>query len=69
MPIYEFTCGKCKAEFEELCSIAEAEAGEVECPECGAKKAEKRVSTFASTGGGDGFSGGGGGGCGSAGFG
>jgi len=64
--MYEFTCAECDAEFEELCSSSEADCGEVECPECGAKKAVKRMSTFASAGGGDG--GGGGGGCGSAGF-
>lgn len=66
MPMYEFTCKTCGTEFEELCTSVEAEAGKVECPECGAKKAVKRLSTFASTGGG---AGGGDRGCGSAGFG
>jgi len=51
MPIYEFLCGECGAGFEELCTLAEAESCRVECPECGAKKAEKQMSTFASMGG------------------
>jgi len=67
MPLYEFTCRGCGTEFEELCTSAEVEAGEVTCPECGKKKAEKKLSVFAATGdsGGGGFSGppcGGGGG-------
>ena len=70
MPMYEFQCKKCGAEFEELCSMTEADSGKVECPECGANKSEKQMSTFAagtgSLGGGD-F--GGGPGCGSGGFG
>lgn len=47
MPIYEFTCRKCGGDFEELTTHAEAEAGEVACPDCGAKKAQKKLSTFA----------------------
>lgn len=69
MPMYEFTCRQCATEFEELCSSSEADDGTVECPECGAKKSEKRVSTFASTGGESAGFARGGGGCGSAGFG
>lgn len=67
MPMFEFTCRQCGAEFEELCTTAQVEAGDVACPECGAKKAEKKLSVFASTGGdggghaGHGCGGGGGG--------
>lgn len=54
MPMFEFTCRECGAEFEELCTAAEVEAGEVACPECGAQKADKKLSVFASTGDGGG---------------
>lgn len=54
MPMFEFTCRECGAEFEELCTTAEVEAGEVACPECGARKADKKLSVFASTGDGGG---------------
>jgi putative FmdB family regulatory protein len=60
MPMYEFACRACGAEFEELCTAAEAAAGEVACPECGAREAERKLSTFACKDG----SGSGGGGCG-----
>lgn len=67
MPIYEFKCVDCDAEFEELTTLAEVEAGEVPCPDCGSTRVERRMSTFAS--GGDAPCGGGGGGCGHTGFG
>ncbi len=70
MPLYEFTCRKCGARFEELLSLAELEAGDLRCPKCGSRRVERGISTF-STGGGSGGLGGGatvGGGCGSGGF-
>ncbi|MBK6898775.1 MAG: zinc ribbon domain-containing protein [bacterium] len=60
MPMYEFACRACGAEFEELCTAAEAAAGKVACPACGARKSERKLSTFASKDAG----GKGGGGCG-----
>ncbi|MBK7703221.1 MAG: zinc ribbon domain-containing protein [bacterium] len=48
MPMYEFACRACGAEFEELCTAAEAAAGKVGCPACGARKSERKLSTFAS---------------------
>ncbi len=67
MPMFEFVCRECGAPFEELCSRAEADSGRVECPRCGAKKAEKQMSSFATSG--DGSGGGlAGGGCGAGGF-
>jgi putative FmdB family regulatory protein len=66
MPMYEFTCQRCGADFEELCSVTEADSGKVECPECGAKKSKKQMSTFAAGGN---ASGGGGPACGPSGFG
>jgi putative FmdB family regulatory protein len=57
--MYEFTCRVCGAEYEELCTAAEAAAGKVACPSCGARKSERKLSTFASK-----DAAGGGGGCG-----
>jgi putative FmdB family regulatory protein len=49
--MYEFVCRECGAEFEELLTHAELEAGEVSCPECGSDKVERQLSSFASGGG------------------
>jgi putative FmdB family regulatory protein len=40
MPIYEYVCKQCGAEFEELVFGGEA----VACPECGATDTEKLMS-------------------------
>lgn len=61
MPMYEFVCRDCGAEFEELCTLSDVEAKRVPCPECEGTEVERRVSTFASS-----VEGGGGGGCGHA---
>jgi putative FmdB family regulatory protein len=68
MPIYEYRCAACGGEFEVLQSVG-ADGRDLECPECGATRAERMLSTFsASTGShGDG-SAGGGRGCGGGGF-
>ncbi|HEX7616522.1 MAG TPA: zinc ribbon domain-containing protein [Thermoanaerobaculia bacterium] len=47
MPLYEFTCRKCGATFEELVAASLDTLG-VTCPECGSEKVEKLVSRFAS---------------------
>jgi len=60
MPIYEFVCMSCEAHFEEL---VRGEM-EVSCPDCGATKVAKQLSTFAMVGaGGQTEAFGGGGGC------
>lgn len=46
MPIYEYTCGSCKKEFEELLRSAAAEKT-VRCPECGSPKVTRKLSVFA----------------------
>ncbi len=43
MPIYEFCCQNCKAEFEKLVMKNE---GVVSCPECGSSKVKKLFSAF-----------------------
>ena len=46
MPIYEFVCRGCEAHFEELVRGDQ----EVSCPDCGATKVAKQLSTFAMVG-------------------
>jgi putative FmdB family regulatory protein len=44
MPIYEYACRGCSADFEELVSLSAAEA--VRCPSCGSTRVEKQLSSF-----------------------
>jgi putative FmdB family regulatory protein len=46
MPMYEYVCMKCEAHFEELVRGDMV----VACPDCGATKVAKQLSTFAMTG-------------------
>ena len=43
MPIHEYTCTVCRAEFEELVRGEES----IECPVCHEARVERRFSTFA----------------------
>ncbi|MBU0484067.1 MAG: zinc ribbon domain-containing protein [Proteobacteria bacterium] len=43
MPIYEFRCDDCKAQFEVIQSSSESQA-EVVCEKCGSKKTRKTIS-------------------------
>lgn len=49
MPIYEYRCNKCGAEFEDLVSLSDRDTPR-ECPACGAKDSSRKVSVFASPG-------------------
>jgi putative FmdB family regulatory protein len=62
MPMYEYACMECESHFEELVRSAEQA---VTCPECGAAKVLKQLSSFAVTGASSqpSFGGGSGGGC------
>jgi putative FmdB family regulatory protein len=51
MPLYEFQCTDCKDDFEELVRSSAAVA-EVKCPKCGGQHVRRKVSLFASKGGG-----------------
>ncbi|MFZ5433225.1 MAG: FmdB family zinc ribbon protein [Calditrichota bacterium] len=59
MPIYDYDCRNCGGEFEELRRLSDRDE-DVECPYCGEKDCERRMSLTAA----DPF-GGSGGGCGS----
>jgi putative FmdB family regulatory protein len=45
MPLYEFRCGNCRAEFEALCRDSRAEGAA--CPECGGQELLRLISRFA----------------------
>ncbi|MFQ6097238.1 MAG: zinc ribbon domain-containing protein [Armatimonadota bacterium] len=45
MPLYEFRCKRCGADFEALCRGSDGMRG-VKCPECGGRRVSKRVSSF-----------------------
>lgn len=65
MPIYEYACMECEEHFEEL---VRGDRQVVTCPQCGAAKVLRQLSTFAVTGAAtkpsfSGPTGGGGGGC------
>jgi len=51
MPIYEFSCGKCGKDSEVLVRTRDWKG--TKCPHCGSAKLTKKLSTFASAGGGD----------------
>lgn len=47
MPIYEYACRKCGAEFEHLARTLVAKAPE--CPICGSARTEKQLSVFSAS--------------------
>ncbi|HEU20210.1 MAG TPA: zinc ribbon domain-containing protein [Deltaproteobacteria bacterium] len=51
MPIYEYKCKNCDHEFE-MIVFSGSDDKDIECPECGKKKAEKMISKTARSGGG-----------------
>ncbi|MCK6484984.1 MAG: zinc ribbon domain-containing protein [Phycisphaerae bacterium] len=53
MPVFEFQCQACDHAFEELVRSA-SEASKVVCPECGSKRAARKLSVFAARSGMDG---------------
>ena len=50
MPIYEYHCADCKTDFDKLVKLSDANAKQV-CPECGGRHTQKKLSTFATSGG------------------
>lgn len=50
MPTYDYRCPSCGARFERFLRLHESDAP-VPCPQCGAPKAVKQLSTFAVLGG------------------
>ncbi len=64
MPIYEYACESCNAEFQKLLSLSSMDMI-ISCPDCGSKTRRKFsvFSAFSSTGNGPSTSISGGGGC------
>jgi putative FmdB family regulatory protein len=48
MPIYEYGCPACKADFETLI-LRTSDLAEVACPTCGSRKVSRRMSRPAAT--------------------
>jgi putative FmdB family regulatory protein len=46
MPMFEFHCSSCEADFEELVPSADA-AKKVACPRCNARQVTRKLSVFA----------------------
>lgn len=46
MPVYEFQCARCGAEFERKCHVGQTRG--ISCPECGSRKVDKLMSAFIS---------------------
>ncbi|MDX2150042.1 MAG: zinc ribbon domain-containing protein [Bryobacteraceae bacterium] len=49
MPMYEYRCGECGHPFETLRRFSESDT-EVQCPKCGARRAERQLSCFSMSG-------------------
>ncbi len=47
MPIYEYRCKECGAEFEKMVRLSEADRSPL-CPECGSPDTRKQITIFAS---------------------
>lgn len=45
MPLYEYECNKCEHAFTRVLSIEEMEAGNLDCPQCGADDVKKLISS------------------------
>ena len=50
MPLYEYICEECGHAFEKLLSFSKADLPQA-CPTCGAAKGQRKLSSFAVSGG------------------
>ena len=46
MPLYEYTCNDCKKDFTKVLTLAEYNAGNVKCPDCGGSNVEQKPALF-----------------------
>lgn len=60
MPLYEYRCDACGRTFEELRPSSEADAA-IACPTCESNRTDRKLSSFAASGGSSGSPKGGGG--------
>ncbi len=54
MPIFEYQCQDCQEVFESL-QMSRSHDVDADCPHCGSNHTERQVSSFATSGGGNGF--------------
>lgn len=47
MPIYEYLCRDCHADFEALVSASRRDSGDTLCPHCGAARTARKISLTA----------------------
>ncbi|MCH8285389.1 zinc ribbon domain-containing protein [candidate division KSB1 bacterium] len=47
MPMYEFKCGECGQEFEDLVFSSNYSPEDIKCPACSASKPERKISAAA----------------------
>ena len=47
MPLYEYVCRACHADFEALVPASRRDAADTACPRCGAAKTARKVSLMA----------------------
>ncbi len=48
MPIFEYKCQKCGADFDELDSISNRDKPH-KCPACGSRRSERQLSVFSAS--------------------
>ena len=47
MPLYEYVCRQCHADFEALVPASHRDAADTPCPQCGAVKTARKISLTA----------------------
>jgi len=47
MPLYEYVCRACAADFEALLPASRRDGGDAACPRCGATKTARKISLTA----------------------
>jgi putative FmdB family regulatory protein len=50
MPIYEYKCGGCGSEYEQIRRMSDADR-DLECPSCKSREVKRQLSSFATSGG------------------
>jgi putative FmdB family regulatory protein len=47
VPLYQYTCQKCNATFDQLVLAADRDSSKIKCPECGSTKTTRALSLIA----------------------